>query len=336
MELREALRQFLLVDRSPATRETYRKILTRFVDDIGPRRPLDMIRPDDLDAYVFTLRNQPIRYEEHPTRPAEQGNLSAATVHKRIKTIKRFFSWCVEREYLEASPARYMTNRKPVQPLGDGKAATREEVDAIIDAARGMTRNYAIVWLLAQSGVRAGEVASLQIRNLSLERNRAVVDGKGNKRRTIYYHTETADALRAWLEVRPAASHNSVFLSERTLAPLTSSAISQMLRRLCRRAGLERTLGAHSFRHYVGTTLARGHMPIPAIQEWLGHSDPQITVQYTRSLEDSDFDATAALLSPNHRGGVDHLINELNRKLLEYFRRSFEQDEQGPTEPFIS
>ena len=56
MKLKEALASFLLVDRAPQSRETYRKFLIRFVDAIGPERPLDLITFQDVDTYILDRR----------------------------------------------------------------------------------------------------------------------------------------------------------------------------------------------------------------------------------------------------------------------------------------
>lgn len=298
MELKEALEQFLLLDRAWSTRDTYRKILVRFVDDIGPGRPLDLVRPEDVHAYILKLRDRNHKWETHPTRRRVDEPLSAATVYKHVKTVKRFFNWCVERGYVSLSPARYVSCRRPVQPLGEGKAATENEISAILEQACKKPRDWAVVLLLAQSGARASEVAGLKIKNLVLADNRAIVDGKGSKRREIFFLPETAAALRAWLAVRPDdAPHDYVFTSTRGHGKLNPQAISQITRRLSHAAGLERDLGAHAFRHYVGTKLARERVALPIIQAWLGHSDPVITMQYQRSLDGDDIRAAGTVLT---------------------------------------
>lgn len=298
MELQEALRLFLQVDHAQSTRNTYRRVLQPFVTSIGPGRPLELIRPEDIDAYVFSLRQRKVKYAGHPTRPNEEAPLASATVYKHIKTIKRFFNWCVERELLTQSPTRFLVNRRPVRPLGEGKAATDEEVFRILDAARYKPRDLAILLLLVQSGARAGEVARLKISDLNLDECSAIVDGKGDKRRRIWFGQEAADAIRAWLERRPDVDHEHVFISWGTgRGPLTATGVSQIPRRLSRVCGLKRTLGAHAFRHFVGMSLARGKVPLTVIQHWLGHTDPQITMQYIRSIEPADIDAARDLLA---------------------------------------
>lgn len=296
MTLKEALRLFLSIDRSEQTRLTYEQMLTRFVEDIGPRRRLENITPEDLDAYISDMRQSRVKYADHPTRPTVYEPLSPATIYKWIKTIKAFFNWLVKREYLSISPARFLTARRPIQPLGQGKAAKADEVAEILAAARYKPRDRAVILLLAESGCRAGDVCALRLDRLDLQKGTGVVDGKGGKRRTIHFEDETIDALAVWLEKRPQVDHPYVFTSTRGLGPLTPQAISQITRRLSRTAGLERTLGAHAFRYYVGMTLARNRVAPPVIQQYLGHSNISTTMGYCAAVEDEDLKEAGKLL----------------------------------------
>lgn len=298
MRLDEALQNFLRVPRASQTRETYRKVLSQFVDEIGPGRPLELIRPEDLDAYISDMGERQTRYEDHPRRRTERGGLSEATINKHIKTIKRFFNWCVERQYLDQSPARYLTKRPTSRPFDTGKAATDDEVSAILQAAHDDPRDWAIVLLLLQSGCRAGELASLRLCDLALDASKAFVDGKGGKRRTIYFNQETVQALRDWLAVRPQdADHDFVFTSVRGHGPLNPQSVSQVIRRLCQNAKLVRTLGAHSFRHYVALKLARSRVAPTVIKEYLGHSSLLTTMNYLSSVDEADLRAAGRALS---------------------------------------
>ncbi|MFA7386065.1 MAG: hypothetical protein WCZ87_00235 [Thiohalobacteraceae bacterium] len=153
MQLQEALRLYLLVDRAVSTQQTYERLLSRLVADIGPRRHLDRITPEDLDAYIADLRGQRVKYAAHPTRPIVEEPLASATIGKWIKTVKAFFNWCTERELIDRSPARYLSNRRPPR-VGQGKAARAEEVFEVLAAARYKPRDRAVVWLLSSQSMR--------------------------------------------------------------------------------------------------------------------------------------------------------------------------------------
>lgn len=296
MKLREALERFLLVDRSKQTCETYAKFLSVFVNAIGPERPLELIRPEDIDAYIRDMRFRQEKYTNHPSRPTEHEPLSPATIYKNIKMIKSFFKWCVDRRLLTESPAAHIVNSKPGIPLGQGKAATDEEVEALIAVARGKPRNYAIVLLLSHSGCRAGELACLRIRDLDLDRHCAMVNGKGADRRWIYFNEATSQAIRNWLEKRPDCQTDHVFVSGDG-KPMQSASVSQVIRRLSQTAGLSRSLGAHSLRHRVGLKFARERVAPRVAQHYLGHANVTTTLEYYQDVDESDLRNAGRLLS---------------------------------------
>jgi integrase/recombinase XerC len=323
VKFQQALTLFLQVDRAEQTRDTYRKFLNRLAAWAGPDRPLDRVHPEDLDAYVYEMRHRPTRYAGHPKRPEENGPLSTTTLYKNVKMIKTFFRWCVARGYLEADPSRFLGNSRPVRPLGQGRAATDEELELLLAGAQFAPRDRAIVLLLAQSGCRAGEAARLRIQDLALGDGQAVVDGKGDKRRTIYFGLEAAAALRAWLAVRPPVSHVCVFTSTRGGGPLSARSLSQVVRRLGARVGLERSLGAHSLRHRVGQTFARQHVPVRVAQVYLGHARPEITFGYYQDVDEELLREAGRLLATELPPGSAEELREKKKAdaIRERFRR---------------
>ncbi len=295
MLLHEAVRLFLMADRRPATNASYAKTLRPLARAVGPDRPLANITPEDLDAYVLTLRRRTEVYVGHPLRPTESRPLSAASVYKHIKTVKTFFNWCQEREFLTVSPARFLTARRPGRPLGQGKAATDAEVETLLAAARFRPRELALLVLLAKSGCRAGEAARLRLADLQLEEHWAWVDGKGGRRRKVYFDEETSQALARWLDQRAPVPHDCVFCSRHGGAPLTPQAVSEIIRRLCKLAGI-RSLGAHSLRHRVGLKFARARVAPRVAQHYLGHTDISITLAYYQDVDETDLFEAGSLL----------------------------------------
>lgn len=106
------------------------------------------------------------------------------------------------------------------------------------------------------------------------------------------------EALRAWLEIRPNVSHDFVFLSMRDHRPLSSRAVTEIVRRLSRTAGLKRALGAHSLRHRVGLKFAREHVAPRIAQHYLGHANIKTTLEYYQDIDDADVKLASKLLEP--------------------------------------
>ncbi len=323
MKLSEALDSFLIMYRVDQTRETYAKFLRKFVASIGPDRPLDLIRDVDIDAYIYEMSHRTIKYADHPRRPTEETKLSSMTVYKNIKMIKKFFRWAEEKGYVAVSPAKAIVNRKPRRPLGLGKAIKDNEADQILAGAQFDPRNRAILYLLKQSGCRAGEAATLQLDSLDLEDHVGWVIGKGDKQREILFGPETAEAIRAWLAVRPKVKHNFVFTSTRSSHnPLTAAGVSQIVRRLGKKVGLERSLGAHSFRHRVGYSFSKQRVSVRVAQAYLGHTNPSITFEYYQDVDENDLREAERLLNGTKNRTSEEKPHQEERPLTEEEKRA--------------
>lgn len=294
--LETALEQYLLVDRSEQTRQTYSKFLRKLLAAIGPERPVNVVSAADIDAYVRAMKNREQKYANHPRRRTIHEPLSPATIYKNVKMIKTFFRWCEKKGFVDESPAGYLVNRRPERALGLGKAMTDEELELILAAARFNKRDRALVLLLANSGARAGEVRNLRIQDLDLVSRTATVDGKGSIARRIYFDAETAAAIQDWLAVRPDdAAHDRVFTSSRGHTPLTPRGVSAVVRRLCQTTGI-RELGAHSLRHRVGLKFARAHVAPRVTQHYLGHKNLNTTLEYYQDVDEDDLRKAGMIL----------------------------------------
>jgi len=278
MNFSQAVELFLLEDRAPSTNAAYRKALLRAADFFGTLRDIDLVTREDVLRYIQHLREQPTRYENHPRRPAERGGLSPRTIEKHVKTLITFFRWLQRYEYLAHNPAADLHLRRYKRPHGSSRAATAEELQAMLHIAQakaslGRPKHLAILLFLADTGCRAGEAASLLIGNLDLVQKGAWVYGKGDKCRPVFFGGDTADALRAWLDVHPVPTAHETFFQ------MTSDSLSQVISRLAKAAGIERPIGAHAIRHRVGQVWATARMGEQATQLKLGHENSAVTIE---------------------------------------------------------
>src|SRR3989440_13062942 len=83
----------------------------------------------------------------------------------------------------------------------------------LLNAAAGNSRDYAILQLFLQTGIRVAELVGLQLSDIDLEAGTMLVNGKGNKQRTIYLEKKATQALRVYLAVRPHNTDQHVFLN---------------------------------------------------------------------------------------------------------------------------
>jgi site-specific recombinase XerD len=164
-------------------------------------------------------------------------------------------------------------------------------------------RDYAIVLLLARLGLRAGEVAFLELDDIDWTAGQLSVRGKGGRRNELPLPAEVGKAIAAYLQRgRPQSASRRVFL--RAKAPIRGflgvSGVGSIVQHSLQRAGVDApTYGAHQFRHGLATEMLHQGASLGEIGELLGHRHPQTTKIYTQV----DIDALRALALP-WPGGV--------------------------------
>ena len=143
-------------------------------------------------------------------------------------------------------------------------------------------RNYAVLLLMARLGLRAGEVAAMQLEDLDWRAGELLVRGKGDRHERLPLPVNVGEALVSYLRWRPRRECRAVFLCVRApLGPVNSSVVSQIVRAACGRAGLER-VGAHRLRHTAATGMLRSGASLPEIAQVLRHERLETTAQYAR------------------------------------------------------
>ncbi len=145
------------------------------------------------------------------------------------------------------------------------------------------SRDFAIVKLLARLGLRAGEVAAMELGDIDWRRGEIVVRGKGPRRELLPLPADVGEAVAHWLaHGRAICEHPNVFISDHApRAPLTSSAVSQVVRRACARAGLAE-VGAHCLRHTAATEMLRSGSALSEIGQVLRHQNLMTTAIYAK------------------------------------------------------
>ncbi len=164
-------------------------------------------------------------------------------------------------------------------------------------------RDYAILLLLARLGLRASEVAFLELDDIDWVAAEVSIRGKGGQRSILPLSAEVGEAIAAYLRHgRPLSTSRRVFL--RIKAPirgfLGAQAIGSLVRHTLARAGIKApSKGAHQFRHGLAMQMLHNGASLAEIGEVLGHRSPQTTTIYAKV----DLDALRPLALP-WPGGV--------------------------------
>jgi integrase/recombinase XerD len=144
-------------------------------------------------------------------------------------------------------------------------------------------RDYAVLLLLVRLGLRAGEVASIELDDIDWRAGLLLVRGKGSRHDELPLPADVGEAIAAYLRRgRPASDRREVFLGARApYAPIASGTVASTVRRACRRAGIPE-VGSHRLRHTTACEMVRAGVPIVRVGQVLRHRSLQSTAIYAR------------------------------------------------------
>jgi integrase/recombinase XerD len=280
---RRYLNQFLAQGRSRYTVRGARsalKELTGFLAGIGVEEV------GQLDAEALRRYREELAWRLSPRgRP-----LSVRSQLELLGHVASFCRFLVAQSWILADPTEKLPRpRKPQRlPRAIVEAAELERLLALPDVrtARGY-RDRLILEMLYSTALRREEIANLLLDDIDPETGYVFVrEGKGGKDRVVPLGRSVCTLVKSYLTgVRPewvgAERDKHLFLNRwgRGMAP---NAVWAVVHKYVARAGLEKPVSTHSFRHACATHMLRNGAPIRQLQEMLGHASLATTQLYTR------------------------------------------------------
>ncbi|MDP2858074.1 MAG: tyrosine-type recombinase/integrase [Bacillota bacterium] len=146
-------------------------------------------------------------------------------------------------------------------------------------------RNQCMLRLMVDAGLRVGEVLALQVRDLDWAAGKVMIrQGKGAKDRVVWINEDLLELLRQWRERRPAGSNGLLFTTLQG-GELDARYIRELVKRLAKRAGIEKDVHPHLLRHTMATDLLRSTKNLRLVQKALGHSNITTTTIYAHIVD---------------------------------------------------
>ena len=249
-----------------------------------PMEVLEQIKLPDIHAFLAYLKTC---YQSKP-----------ATLARKTSTIRIFFHYmCNKTKKLSSNPAQDLESPKLDKRLP--KYLTLDQSKELLATASSAdsnshgnhdnsARNFAMLTILLNCGVRLSELININISDIDFENNKLNVIGKGNKERTIYLNNACVKAINQYLEVRPRDgvkfnSKDALFLSEQKKR-ISRRTVQYIVKQELRISGIERAdkYSVHKLRHTAATLMYKyGNVDIRALQELLGHESISTTEIYT-------------------------------------------------------
>jgi len=246
------------------------------INDLGIDT-IKKIQLDDIHAFLSYLTNT------HRSK--------AATRARKASTIRIFFNYLTaKKNLLDINPAQNLETPKLDKRIP--KYLTLDDSKKLLNVAsnednRNKERDFAIITLFLNCGMRLSELVNINIKDVSFTDNKLNVIGKGNKERTIYLNKACINAINDYLKIRPREgvkynSKDALFLSERR-ERISNRTVQYIVEKELRAAGLDTTkYSVHKLRHTAATLMYQyGNVDIRALQELLGHESISTTEIYT-------------------------------------------------------
>jgi len=275
--------------KSAKTIRWYRQKLEFFADFIkgrGYSTRVERIETWHIREFIRWLESEVKVGENNPHRPTQDRLLSPYTVQGYVRTLRVFFNWAMQEGLIEENPM--VRVRTPKVPKLAMPFFSEEEVQRLLKAAKGKgpvsQRNYAIILMLLDTGIRVSELTGLRMRDLYLAEGYFKVFGKGGKERIVPMGRTCRLALSRYVHKfrpRPAlASIDNVFLT-RDGRPLRADYVYKIVVNACQRAGIEgKRRGPHTCRHTFAHQFLMNGGDLLTLQRILGHSSLEVVKLY--------------------------------------------------------
>lgn len=272
--------------KSPSTIRWYRHKLHYFASWLSQERgvsDIEGLSSEHVKAFLMYL--QGLRRTVNGRTAFRKGAPSSLTVHGYAQVIKTFCVWLVRSGYLDRNPFEGVGMPKVEQYVI--QAFTADDVRKMLRAAqvrRHGERDYAIVLLLYDTAIRAGELTRLKLEDVDFDGGWLRINGKGSKQRMVPMGQTARRALWRYMEMaRPepiVPTVCEVLLNERR-EPLTAQGVWRIVRQAAEAADVNgKRLSPHTLRHAAAEDFLRNGGDAFALQKLLGHTSLAVTRMY--------------------------------------------------------
>ncbi len=251
---------------SPKTLKNYQYNLMIFANYL--RKPLATINAMDLRMYLAQRCK----------------GLKPSSVNGQISILKSFFGWLANEEYIPKNPTTKLKQTK--EPKRVRHAMTEEEIELLRQACK-TDREKALIEFLISTGCRLSEVVGVNKDNINWYEMSLFVIGKGNKERKVYFNTKAKILLKKYLDSRKDNNEALFVTSKKPHTRLGGRSIQREIQKIAHRAGMDKSIYPHLFRHSFATHKLNSGMSLPVIQHLMGHENPSTTQIYAELSEEN-------------------------------------------------
>jgi tyrosine recombinase XerC len=210
-----------------------------------------------------------------------------STLARKLASIRSFLQFCMKKKWLDSNPAKILST--PKQDKSVPSFLTEDEISRLLEVPKTAgpldVRDKAILELLYATGIRVGELVSMDSEDINFSERLIRVRGKGRKERLVPFGSVAMKSLLLYLKNRPLINKgrvdNRALFLNRMGNRLTSRSVQRMVDKYINKTAVERKISPHSLRHSFATHLLGRGADLRVIQELLGHESLATTQKYT-------------------------------------------------------
>ena len=258
-----------------------------FLDKQNIARSLNAINRRTIRDYIVYMRDEQVRFENHNFKADYQKSvgLTPSSINTRLKTLRVMFNCLNEEMIISKNPM------KGVKSLSE----PNDELDILtVDEMRRLFkvpdrkyfagfRDYVIMHVLTDSMMRIGELTQLKVNDFNFDNKTVIVRAKvakSRKSRLIPLKPLTLRLVKELIKINEEFQSDYVFLTNYG-EPITRDLFRKNLDKYAEKAGINKNVHPHLFRHTAATMFLEDGGEIRHLQMLLGHADLRMVIRYT-------------------------------------------------------
>ena len=264
------------LNRSQQTVESYRddlKHFEKFAKDLSDSFSWETVDSDMVRDWMESMM--------------DKGN-SAATVSRRLSTLKTFYRFALARHYVESDPVYSIKGPKKEKPLP--QFVKESEMDELLDRQAwgddyNNVRARTIIILFYETGMRLSELVNLDDKDVNFVTLEIKITGKGNKQRIVPFGDELKNTLLEFRRLRDASVEvktPALVVSDKGTR-MSPSKVQNIVRSNLSRVCSLKKKSPHVLRHSFATAMLNHHVGIENLKKLLGHASISTTEIYTHT-----------------------------------------------------
>ncbi len=202
---------------------------------------------------------------------------SGVTRARKLAALKSFFTYMKDEHIIASSPADtiHMPNKERKRKV----VLRTDEYSRMLSEAGGNPRDFAILQLFLQTGIRVSELVAITVPDLDRQSHVLKVHGKGNKERDIPLEKKSVQAVKSYLSVRSESQDQHLFLNYSNDG-LSIRGVRKIVDKYLKKAGITKQISCHGLRRTFGSAKAGKGMNAFQLQKLMGHERITTTIAY--------------------------------------------------------